>query len=319
MKSRIVAYALPVALVIEGAVLVAGWWTANQPQSVHVQQPAIAIAPPPEGALTGARSYVPQPNIINVPSAASEEASYRIEPPDILLVDIVRLVPRDPDLLEPLDVLELSIFDSWRPHYRGLGGFGDDGVRRVELDGRIDLSRHLGAVHVAGLTMEQAQLIIAAHAKAMGDAQSLLVSRELVAEQQIAGEHLVDPDGEINLGWCGEVNVANMTVRDARRAVEQQLALHFAAVEVAVEVAAYNSKVYYVIVESPSGDQIFRYPCADQATVLDAISQIPNLTGVASKHVWVERPIVNQARDKVLAIDWPAIVLEKNASTNYAL
>ena len=91
------------------------------------------------------------------------------------------------------------------------------------------------------------------------------------------------------------------------------------AQDVAVDVAAGNSKVYYVIVESPAGDQVYRYPCADQVTVLDAVSRIPNFRGIASKKVWVQRPSLNQTRDKVLSVDWQAIVRQQNTSTDFAL
>ena len=146
-----------------------------------------------------------------------------------------------------------------------------------------------------------------------------LVPRELVAEQQIGGEHLVDPDGKISLGSFGDVCVANMTIAEACAVIEQRLREHFAAVELGVSVAAYNSKVFFVIVESPAGDQVYRYPCADQVTVLDAVSQIPELAGIASKQVWVKRPLVNQSRDEVLSVDWQAIVREQDATSNFSL
>ena len=62
------------------------------------------------------------------------------------------------------------------------------------------------------------------------------------------------------------------------------------SLEVAVDVAAYNSKVYYVIVESPAGDQVYRLPCFAGVTVRDAIEQIDEIPDIASKCFRVARP-----------------------------
>ena len=51
-----------------------------------------------------------------------------------------------------------------------------------------------------------------------------------------------------------------------------------------VDVLAYNSKVYYVIMDGGGyGQQIVRLPCTGNETVLDAIAQVNGLPQVASK------------------------------------
>jgi len=316
MKSRVVALVLPVAVVIEGAVLVACWWAANLPQHSPARQDAIAIAPPAEAVPVDARSLVQQANLIPVKPANADEANYRIESPDILFVEIVKLIPRKSYRVEANDILSIQVTDT-------LAGKLILGKYRLESSGFMSLGPPYGSICIGGMTLKQIADKIEAHATPLPIKPSASVSlAEPRAQQQVAGEHLVDPDGKIDLGLIGKVRVANMTLREIRRAIEQQISQqeqHFAEVEVAVSVAAYNSKVYFVIVESPAGDQVYRYPCTDQVTVLDAVAQIPDLAGIASKKVWVQRPVANQTRDRVLVVDWQAIVRELDASSNYAL
>ncbi len=54
-------------------------------------------------------------------------------------------------------------------------------------------------------------------------------------------------DGRVNLGVYGSVFVAGMTIEQWRDAIEKQLGETLEKPQVAVDVLAYNSKVYYVI------------------------------------------------------------------------
>ena len=83
--------------------------------------------------------------------------------------------------------------------------------------------------------------------------------------QQIKGEHLIGPDGAINLGSYGTVDVAGMTVAEVRKAVEGHLAYYLDKPEVSVDVYAYNSKFYYVVTERDGADFITRIPCTGRA------------------------------------------------------
>ena len=60
----------------------------------------------------------------------------------------------------------------------------------------------------------------------------------------IAGEHLVGPDGRVNLGTYGEVYISGMTVNEARARIEKHLSKVLDKPQVVLDVFAYNSKTY---------------------------------------------------------------------------
>jgi protein involved in polysaccharide export with SLBB domain len=139
-------------------------------------------------------------------------------------------------------------------------------------------------------------------------------------QQQIAGEHIIAQDGRVNLGIYGSVYVAGMTVDEVRRAVEQHLSQFLDNPKVAVDVGAYNSKVYYVIFGSAGfGESVLRFPAMGNETVLDALSQTNGLSQLASKHaIWIARPSPSGAGcDQILPVHWDEITKEANTSTNY--
>ena len=116
--------------------------------------------------------------------------------------------------------------------------------------------------------------------------------------QQIRGEHLVRPDGTITLGTYGSVYVAGMTLGQIKWVVEQHLSEYLQDPQVAVDVFAYNSKVYYVIFDGAGyGMQVFRLPITGNETVLDAVSRVNGLAAVASKRrLWLARPVTGELR-----------------------
>ena len=94
-------------------------------------------------------------------------------------------------------------------------------------------------------------------------------------QRQIEGEHLVWPDGTVNLGTYGEVCVAGLTLAQAKAAVEAQLSNYLDSPQVSVDVFSYNSQVYYIITEgSGLGDCVTRMPITGNETVLDALAQV---------------------------------------------
>ncbi len=125
----------------------------------------------------------------------------------------------------------------------------------------------------------------------------------------------------VRLHGYGEVHVAGMTVTEASRAIEQELALSFDSPQVGVEVAHYNSKSYYVITPSVgSGEWIQRFPITGNETVLDAVGQIQQLSSLASQTMWVARPAPGGvAREQVLPVNWEAIARGGETKTNYQL
>jgi len=139
-------------------------------------------------------------------------------------------------------------------------------------------------------------------------------------DQPVQGEHLVRPDGTINLGTYGSVRVAGLTLDQARAVIRDQLAVYIKNVKLNVDVFAYNSKVIYVVADGAGfGEQVFRLPFTGNETVLDAISQIGGLPAVSSKKkIWVARPGPDDSI-QTMPVDWKAITQDGLVRTNYQL
>jgi polysaccharide export outer membrane protein len=241
--------------------------------------------------------------------------TYRVEPPDVLLVDAIKVVPREPYQIEALDILRINVEGALvdRPI---------EGEYPVGSGGQVDLGPPYGLVRVAGLTIDQATTAIEEHLRQILQAPLVSVSlSQPAAQQQIIGEHIVGPDGTLNLGSYGSVYVSGMTLEEARAAIEEHLGEFLEAPKVSVDVFAYNSKVYYVITPGAGqGDGVQRVPITGNETVLDAVAQIAGLQAASSKRMWVARPAPDHlCYDQVLPVDWDAIVEEGDTTTNYQL
>jgi protein involved in polysaccharide export with SLBB domain len=142
----------------------------------------------------------------------------------------------------------------------------------------------------------------------------------------IRGEFHVGPDGMIDLGRYGKVKVGGLTVSRSREVVCEHIRdferlPESSAPEVSLDVFAYNSKVYYVVIEGADlGDQIQRIPIMGIETVLDALAHVRGLKH-RTKVVWVARPAsVHGARKaEVLHVDVNAIVHRGDQSTNWPI
>ena len=140
--------------------------------------------------------------------------TYIIEPPDILLIDAVKLVPKAPYHIEPLDVLQIQVANP-------LIDQPIAGPYPVDPGGAVDLGPAYGKVLVEGQTVDEAQHTIETHLKSiLRDPQVSVSLAQSSGQQQIAGEHLVGPDGTVNLGTYGTVYVAGMTIAEAKDAIE---------------------------------------------------------------------------------------------------
>ncbi len=163
----------------------------------------------------------------------------------------------------------------------------------------------------------------------------------------LEGPHLVRPDGTIGLGTYGSVFVAGMTLDQAKMQIIQAImrrqssrepapkgdkATNAPAAEpptlqqfwegIRVDVAAYNSKFYFVITDGGGyGETVVRLPCTGNETVLDAISQIQGLPAVASKKkIWVARATPDDHHQPIiLPVDWYSITQRGGSATNYQL
>jgi polysaccharide export outer membrane protein len=142
----------------------------------------------------------------------------------------------------------------------------------------------------------------------------------------ITGPHLVRPDGTIGLGTYGAVFVAGMTIDQAKEQIarliqsrQTKLSMKNILEGLKVDIAAYNSKFYYVITDGGGfGEQVIRLPCTGNEMVLDAIAQIQGLPSVASKkHIWIARATPDHVGPQILPVDWCGIAQRGSAATNY--
>src|SRR6266699_563840 len=100
------------------------------------------LNPVPARAVGAPCAYVPKElNKVSLPP-------YVIEPPDILLIDAVRTIPRGPYKVAPLDALVIQ----------ASGVLPTDpiaGIYTVDPDGTVSLGLPYRSVKVAGLTLDQ--------------------------------------------------------------------------------------------------------------------------------------------------------------------
>ncbi len=237
---------------------------------------------------------------------------YVIEPPDILLIDALRVVPKSPFRIEPLDILYLDVF----------GTPVDSPIRgpyAVEPGGAVDLGALYGKVNVAGLSLDEATDAVTEHlGRILSNPQVSLTLYQTAGQQQIVGQKIVGPDGKVNLGVYGTVFVSGMTIEEATEAIQRHLARFVEETQLSVDVLAYNSKVYYVITEGAGfGDNIQRFPVTGNETVLDAISEVNGLSRLSSKNIWIARPAPDGSCFQILPVRWDDVARHAGTMTNY--
>jgi polysaccharide biosynthesis/export protein len=271
----------------------------------------------PEEVATG--FHVPPPDT-SLPRELAKTTlpSYIIEPPDVLFIDAIRIIPRPPYRIEPLDVLVIQVAETL-PN-QPIGGTT---VYPVSPDGTVSLGFSYGAVRVAGLTLEQAAQTIQHHLKrTLNNPQVAVALAQFRGVQQTRGEHLVQMDGTITLGSYGCVHVTGLTLSQAKCIIERHLSRWLLDPEISLSVSAFNSKVYYVIIDGGGyGQQVFRFPITGNETVLDAISQINGLPPISStRRIWVARPTPAHAGCyQILHVNWQVTTQAGDTETNYQL
>lgn len=163
---------------------------------------------------------------------------------------------------------------------------------------------------------------------------------EALPGRPITGERLVRPDGTITLGFYGDVYVAGLTTREIKEKVVIHLRKYLKdevlgligtdkdgkeieippaeSDRVFVDVAAYNSKVYYVQgdVAAPG-----RLPITGNETVLDALNYAGGFTPTAApQNVRLVRPAPPGASEaQILPVNMAAIIQGGDTTTNYQL
>jgi polysaccharide export outer membrane protein len=239
---------------------------------------------------------------------------YIIEPPDLLNIDAVNVVPKAPYFLRTSDLITIQV-DGALPDAPIAGAYP------IEPGGLVNLGPPYGAVDVSGKTIVEAKAAIDQHLREFLREPIVSVTLlEMSGQQQIAGVHLVTPDGYVNLGIYGSVPVVGMSLPQAKQRIEEHLAQFLDEPEVSLDVASYNSKVYYIITEGAGlGDQVTRLPITGNETVLDAMSQMGGLGGMSSKRIWIARPTPYADQVQVLPIDWRSITAQASTVTNYQI
>jgi polysaccharide export outer membrane protein len=237
-----------------------------------------------------------------------------IEPPDVLLIEAIHVVPKQPYRLQPYDTIVVQVGGT--PAEAPISG-----VFPIGPDGGVVLGAHYGSVYLAGRTVNEAREVVARFLSAtLNNPEVSLSLADSAARQRISGPHLVAMDGTVTLGSYGGVSVVGLTVAQARLAVQQFLMQFFESLDVSLEVNGYNSKVYYIVTQGAGfGDGVYRFPMTGNETVLDAISQINGLQRVSSKRIWVARPTDNAGGMQRLEVSWEDITANANARSNYQI
>ncbi len=163
---------------------------------------------------------------------------------------------------------------------------------------------------------------------------------EALPGRPITGERLVRPDGTVTLGFYGDVYVTGLTVKEIKEKIIIHLRQYLTdealgligedrngepikiepqdSDRIFVDVAAYNSQVYYVTgdVNAPG-----RLPITGNETVLDAITYAGGMAPTASiPNVRLIRPAPPGATGpQVLPVNMAAIVQQGDTTTNYQL
>jgi polysaccharide export outer membrane protein len=254
---------------------------------------------------------------------------YRVEPPDILSIEAVNNIRPASDPLRAGDELIIRASNTLPIDPQGDPVQNEfkqiNGPFRVQTDGTVDLGPEYGSVIVDGLTLKEARSAIDRHLR---EEQGLAEPKVAVSlpnvngKQLISGEHLIRPDGTIQLGVYGNAYVSGMTLDEVKQVVEEHLSHYIHRPEIAVDVLAYNSKVVYIISDGAgSGESVVRVPFTGNETVLDAMAQVEGLSEVAAKNnIWVARPGPhgNDVTQKMY-VDWRGITQDAITTTNYQL
>ncbi len=171
---------------------------------------------------------------------------------------------------------------------------------------------------------------------------------EALPGRPISGERLVRPDGTISLGFYGDVEVAGLTVKEAKEKIVLHLKKYISdeslglvqmspdsggakldtdgkplriepkdTDRVFVDVTAYNSKNYYVYgwVNSPG-----RLPVTGGETVLDALNFAGGLCpGADTSKIRIMRSFPKGSPVQILSVNYEEITTGSDMSTNYQI
>ncbi len=259
----------------------------------------------------------PAPKLMEPPRELSMMSlpAYRIEPPDVLTIEMLKLIPVPPDRAGIYDVLQIQVAGT-------LLDYPVDDFFLVEGEGTVNLGPAYGKVRVVGMTIEDAQQTITDHLLQVLRTPEVTVQLARASgTQPVSGQYLVTPDGTVNLRRYGSVHVAGKTVAEVEETLEKHLSQYFDSPDVSVEVAQFSSKVFYVITEGAGlGDGVVRMQITGNETVLDALASLGGLPQLSSKDIWIARPAPGGSGcEQILPVDYDAIVQGGRTDTNYQI
>lgn len=268
---------------------------ATTPATTGVQTPP-KIAPPAETRTTETRTAA---------LARTGLRPYRVAPPDILRINVKKLTPKPVYQIGQSDYLQVVV-----------SGLPEDatpiaGTFQVNNEGKITLGISYGSVEVEGSTTAEAEQLITKHLQERED-QNVDASVSLLqisSTAAVAGDHLISPDGHLNLGPLGRVQAAGLTTDEVRVAVEEKLKKSFDEAKISVEILTFNSKCFYVIIgpNSPSSS-VLRLPITGNETVLDAIAHVGGHEQVSKHQILIARRRPDNSQDDIFHVDWSAII-----------
>lgn len=271
--------------------------------------------PPREPGLA---QMVPEESVLPRELCKVTLPTYTVEPPDILLIDAVKVVPKKPYHLEPLDVVTIIVTGTLPDPLSQING-----NYQIGGDGKVALGPEYGSVQIAGQTLDEAKETLEMWlGQTLAAPQVSISLAQPAIKQLISAEHLIGPDGMVSLGIYGKVRVSGMTIVEVKAAIEKHLEQFLEDPEVAVDVFGYNSKVYYVITPGAgvADESVVRLPITGNETVLDAISQLGGLQVYSTMKIWIARPAPDGLGvDQVLPVDFQAVLTGAATDTNYQL
>jgi polysaccharide export outer membrane protein len=241
--------------------------------------------------------------------------AYRIEPPDIISIEMLKLIPLPPYRAGVFDVLQIKADATPDKPI--------DQNYMIEAEGEINFGPPYGSVKVKGMTLDEVRKAVNKFLSAsLKNPNAYVQLSRLCGMQPITGQYLVGPDGTINLRAYGRVTVSGKTVAEVKADVESHLKKFLVSPEVSVDVVAYNSKMYFVITQGAGlGDSVRRLPVTGNETVLDAIAQVGGLSQLSDgKRIRIVRPSASDPKQAtVLPVDWDAVTRRGETATNYQI
>ena len=135
--------------------------------------------------------------------------AYRIEPPDVISIEMLKLIPLPPYRAEVFDVLQIR---ANAPQDAPI-----DNYYLIEAEGTINLGPQYGSVRVPGMTIEEIRATLDKWLRQyLTDPSPSVQLARVSGAQPVTGQYLVGPDGTINLRQYGVVPIAGKTVTEAR-------------------------------------------------------------------------------------------------------